>query len=191
MLRITLWCLPLLLLVHSGFSSAQESKSNEPPTPNDFIVARRMLEQQGNSLQEKLGELKGSSDFAQRLRWHLMEQHPVFYGQYQLGMESRQLLVYEPLKVSWPGSQPQTIIICDDDFRPLAWNEDGGSPVFISAELEFGEKDEPVLAITRTHRQSHHGARHGRYRFKLADDKIQPVGEIEWQFDDPRRAPRR
>lgn len=113
----------------------------------------------------------------------------VFRREYEVGGERRHVLVYDPCLHSWPGCQPETIIVCDAFYRPLDWKEVGGSPMFQSAALDTSAGSGPVLLITRRHRHTNSNPERGIYRFSLANDQIKAAPKTEWLYkDDAERA---
>ena len=107
----------------------------------------------------------------------------VFHSRYSLSdRSSRIVFVYDPGLKSWPGSQPETVVIADARYRLLAWEEVGGSPQFNSAALNFGNNGNPILSLTRRHRFRAGGR--GTYGFSLDNDQINPVGDVVWNKDD-------
>ena len=112
-----------------------------------------------------------------------------FHKEYKLGDKRRHVFVYDPSLHSWPGTQPETIIICDASYRPLDWKEVGGSPMFERAALESSADTGPVLHITRRHRHTIPNPQRGIYRFLLKNDTIKAILDIEWLYtNDAERA---
>lgn len=107
-----------------------------------------------------------------------------FHREYRLGDAIRHVFVFDPVLHSWPGTQPETIIITDALHRVLDWKEVGGSPMFAGAAMEHAENVGPVLLITREHRHTIPNPNRGIYRFSLKDDTIAPSPEIEWLYKD-------
>ena len=96
-----------------------------------------------------------------------------------IGGRTCRVLLFDTLTKSWPGSQPQTVVLTDEEYDLLAWRELGGSPVYQSARLEK-RGGSTVLAVTCSHRR---GPR-GTYRYSLSLGGISRVGDIEWDEGD-------
>ena len=112
-----------------------------------------------------------------------------FHRIYRLGDGIRNVFVFDPVVHSWPGTQPETIVITDAAHRVLGWKEVGGSPMFAGAAFEDADDTGPVLLITREHRHTIPNPKRGIYRFSLNNDTITPNPEIEWLYkDDAERA---
>ena len=92
----------------------------------------------------------------------------------KLGRSSH-IAVFAPMFFTWPGSQPQTVVITDDKLRVTHWEEVGGSPWFVSANLRI-ETNHLILRVKCDHRSSHYGT----YRYKLSLSDVEPVGDVEW-----------
>lgn len=107
-----------------------------------------------------------------------------FHRKYRLGDGIRHVFVFDPVLHSWPGTQPETIVITDALHRVLDWKEVGGSPMFGGAAFEHAENAGPVLLITREHRHTIPNPKRGIYRFSLKNDTITPSPEIEWLYKD-------
>lgn len=113
----------------------------------------------------------------------------VFHGAYKLDGKPRHVLVYNPTLRAWPGSQPETVVICDATWRPLHWAEVGGSPIFEKAALNLDDPQAPVLLLTRKHRHVVPNPERGTYSYSLAGDKVALRPEIEWLYkNDAQRA---
>src|SRR5690606_40986275 len=48
----------------------------------------------------------------------------------------RHILVFNPQRSSWPGSQPVVVVYTDAAFRVLAWRGQGGEPRCLESELK-------------------------------------------------------
>lgn len=107
-----------------------------------------------------------------------------FHKAYKLSGKCRHVFVYDPCLHSWPGTQPETIVITDASHRVLDWKEVGGSPMFVGAALEHAEDARPFLLITREHRHTIPNPKRGIYRFSLQNDMITPSPEVEWLYKD-------
>ena len=107
----------------------------------------------------------------------------VFHRAYEVRGEHRHVFVYDPGIHSWPGTQPQTIVICDAAYRPLNWKEVGGSPVFETATLTVESDNIPVLRITRQHRHTIPNPKRGIYSFSLSNDSIERLADVEWLYE--------
>lgn len=113
----------------------------------------------------------------------------VYHQEYNVGNKLRHVFVYSPNFRSWPGLQPETIVITNGSYRPLDWKEVGGSPMFERASLEEAKGGEPVLRIIRNHRHEFLNPKQGVYRFSLKDDTVTPTSDVEWLYrDDAERA---
>jgi hypothetical protein len=108
----------------------------------------------------------------------------VFHRTYELRGEHRHVFVYDPCLHMWPGTQPETIVICDASYRPLNWKEVGGSPMFENATLDVTTGTAPVLLLTRRHRHTIPDPKRGIYGFSIGDDKIEPLPEVKWLYED-------
>jgi hypothetical protein len=108
----------------------------------------------------------------------------VFHKAYKSGAKRRHVFIYDPCRHSWPGTQPETIVITDPSHCVLDWKEVGGSPMFVAAAFQHLEDAGPVLSITRQHRHTIPNPKRGIYRFRLKNDTITPSPKIEWLYKD-------
>jgi hypothetical protein len=106
------------------------------------------------------------------------------HQKYRLGDDIRHVFVFDPVLHSWPGTQPETVVITDASHRVLDWKEIGGSPIFVGAAFEHAQDAGPVLLITREHRHTIPNPKRGIYRISLNNDTITPCPEIEWLYKD-------
>jgi hypothetical protein len=94
----------------------------EPLTEAHARLIQRLHDAQ-TELLRKLGVETGKEG-----RWvkRLGEKTPVFYARYKTKTgDSRVALVYDAALHRWPGTQPQTIVLADDQYRLIAWKEVG------------------------------------------------------------------
>ena len=73
------------------------------------------------------------------------------------------IFLFNPSFQSWPGLQPQTILITDAGGRVITWKEVGGEPSFRSCELEIVD-GAVYLDITCDER---HSRTPGKYAYRL------------------------
>jgi hypothetical protein len=142
-----------------------------------------------NALRKRSGEDESAARLIRNLRLPAdSNEEPrlgkllAFHRSYQLDGKQRYVLIYDPNWHLWPGTQPQTIVISDGNFRLLQWKEVGGSPKFSSADLQL-EDGKPRVRITCLHRHTHLVGGEftdlGRYVYSLENDKVQSV-DMEW-----------
>ncbi len=136
------------------------------------------------SAKELLTNLGIPTDRKEEVNKPFQKKIPAFHQQFKLGNQIRHVFVFDPVFHSWPGIQPETIVITDASYGVLDWKEVGGSPVFAGAGFEYTDDAEPVLLITREHRHTISNPRRGIYRFSLNNDTITPSPEIEWLYKD-------
>ena len=104
-----------------------------------------------------------------------------------VGGQRSLVFLFDPMNRSWPGLQPQTIVVVDEDFDLRYWTEVGGEPLFSSAKLE-AKDDKAVLAITCRHRRRPRPNNIGIHRYLLSPSGLQRIGEVEWIRQDAERA---
>ena len=98
------------------------------------------------------------------------------------------VFVYDHWLHSWPGFQPQTIVICDAFYKLLDWKEVGGSPILEKTTLVDLDTGSPIVWLTCKHRHTIPNPERGIYKVSLAGDKIGPL-TVEWVYkDDAERA---
>lgn len=152
----------------------------EPLTEAHARLIQRLHDDTQTELLRKLGV---ETDKEERWVKRFGEKTPVFYARYKTKTgDSRVALVYDAALHRWPGTQPQTIVLADDQYRLIAWKEVGGTPFFESARLTTVDPRGPVLVITRRHRHVMENPERGDYRVLLVDDRIQELPEVEWIY---------
>jgi hypothetical protein len=70
---------------------------------------------------------------------------------------------FDPELQSWPGSQPQTIVLTDAAGKVITWKEVGGEPMFVSCEIET-RNGEVLLIVTCDERRRDSP---GKYTYRL------------------------
>ena len=100
---------------------------------------------------------------------------------FELDEQGYRIFLFDPTTKMWPGSQPQTIVVTDEDFRLRYWTEVGGEPMFHSAKLET-TNGKVVLAITCQHRRRLRPNNIGIYRYRLSPSGLQMIGAVEWTY---------
>lgn len=107
----------------------------------------------------------------------------VFHHLYRVGDEYRHVFVYDMWIHSFPGYQPETIVICNASYAPLAWKEVGGGTIFKEATFRQSDPEGPTLRLTRLHRHTIPNPERGIYAFSLAGDAIKPRPEVDWVYE--------
>jgi hypothetical protein len=147
----------------------------------DAVLIKALHEQNETDLLTNLGITTDQEGMATGPR---QKKTFAFRGEYKLGDKHRHVFVYNPSLRRWPGTQPETIIICDASYRVLDWKEVGGIPMFELAALDLSEDTGPVLLITRQHRHTIPNPKRGVYRFSLNNDRITALPDVEWLYKD-------
>ena len=105
-----------------------------------------------------------------------------FRGRYETqGGASRFVFVFRRPIISWPGLQPETVVVTDLEHRLITWKEVGGSPAFLAAVIDAPSNRPPLLKITRLHRP---GFLRGTHVFSLRDDRIVAMDDVHWEPTD-------
>ncbi len=149
-------------------------------SPNVALI-KALHDQRERDLLTNLGI---TTDPTRKANGQFQKKRLAFHQKYRLRTDIRQVFVFDPVLHSWPGTQPETIVITDVSHRVLDWKEIGGSPMFAGAAFEHAEDTGPVLLITREHRHTIPNPKRGIYRFTLNNDTIAPSPEIEWLYKD-------
>lgn len=194
----------IALLVGLGtFSVAQDAVKLEPVTPIELDAkVLAAVEKFDSTFLESLSTLAKTGKSAKALEINLGLLRPdgtrpafgkhllVFHQTYRRNELNRCVFIYERAFKSFPGLNPQTIVICDGDLRLLHWKEVGDGSMFRKAELKTSDDGSPCLVITRRHRHSNQVGTQStdvaRYLCSLADDKVKESAEIEWVLMDER-----
>jgi hypothetical protein len=120
----------------------------------------------------------GVSESAESGEYLLQHKMLAFQSSYKgSGGKRRIVFVYENLFKSWPGSQPETIVITDAQYRLLAWEEVGGTAMLRVTTLSSDKNGRPTLLFDKSHSDAH---RIGRYTVSLDNDRIAQVGGVKW-----------
>ena len=194
----------VLTIALSGVAVGVVADDNDPPadardvqiqidpvllrllTSPDAILIKVLHERSEEKLLTNLGITTDQNGIASG---RFQKKTLAFHKEYKLSDKRRHVFVYDPSLHSWPGTQPETIIICDASYRPLDWKEVGGSPMFERAALESSADTGPVLLITRRHRHTIPNPKRGIYRFSLNNHTIRAIPDIEWLYtNDAERA---
>lgn len=107
-----------------------------------------------------------------------------FHHVYKAQGKRRHVFVYDSWVHSFPGFQPETIIICDASYAVLDWKEVGGGPMLEHVAFEETGANEQILRLTRNHRHTVPNPQRGIYGFSLAEDKITALPNVEWLYRD-------
>ena len=169
----------ILLLTQFAYGSAP---TDAPQLPDARLIEHLRAHPGDRSCRQLLSNLSGpvaSRGFAKRVKFHARYRTPTG--------ENRMVFVFDPVVRTWPGWQPETIVITDTQCRPVAWREVGGGPMFQEAELGQDKARAPVLILTRRHRHTYRHPAIGKYRFSLSEDGLRDIPMVEWVYANDRQ----
>lgn len=177
--------------------SALLLESHSDPQPvrhqpvDEKILIRRLLSQSKRSERcrllihrlgiEQLKDMRGLDTYDELMddeSWNWRFKTMVFQSPFRAVSGRRCIaFVFDQQVHSWPGSQPQTIIITDSQCRLLTWKEVGGSPMFCHAWMEVVGNDPTTLTIACNHRFLRG---FGVYRYVVEPSGVRRLGDVEW-----------